>query len=98
MGGQSGMAGELAQALTPGSSLHVGSYMEVSSVERLFIMHPIARDLAVDGRRMAVQALGDRSHGDLERAQAINLAALRQGQMSIGQVHTASVRMPISYL
>jgi hypothetical protein len=90
------MAGELAQALTPGSSLHVGSHMKVALVERLLIMHPIARDLAVDGGRMAVQALGNHSHGDLSRAQAVNLAALRQGQMSIGQGHTASVRMRIS--
>jgi hypothetical protein len=48
MDGQSGMAGELAQALSPGASLHVGRHMEVALVERLLIMQPVAGDLAVD--------------------------------------------------
>lgn len=75
MDGQSGMAGDLAQALSPGASLHVGRHMEVASIKRFLIMHPVAGDLAVDRRGMAAQALGDHRHGDLGRAQAVNLAA-----------------------
>jgi hypothetical protein len=71
-----GLAGELAQALSPGARLHVGRHMEVA-LGQAVPHHASSCNQA--------WALGDPRHGDLGRAQAVNLAPLCQGQMSIGQ-------------
>jgi hypothetical protein len=95
MGGQSRIAGELAQASSLAVRHRVGGDMKGAAMQRLLIMKPVRLDLAVEGRRMALEPLGKDPHRDLDGAQAKQLAALVQAQVSVGQLHSRSLCKPL---
>jgi hypothetical protein len=72
-------AGEFAQTLTPGAGLHVGGHMEITAIQRLFIVNLVPFDLAVDGRTMPLQAVG--AHTDRVLAACMRAISRRSARL-----------------
>jgi len=68
--------------------------MEIAAIQRLFIVNPVPFDLAIDGRPMPLQAVGDHTDRDLGPVHAGDLAPFSQAQMDVGQGHSASECKP----
>jgi len=68
--------------------------MEIAAIQWLFIVNPVPLDLAVDGRPMPLQAIGDHTDRDLGRVHAGDLTPFSQAQMDVRQGHSASECKP----
>jgi hypothetical protein len=78
---------QLASADTPSVRARLGCLRKVAAQPGPVVM-PVAPDLAVNGRAIAAEPLGDPRHGHLRFAQLENQLPLIQGEMVVALAHS----------